>query len=610
MSTLLPRWLSALAAASLLLASGSSFADDRDADRDETHAYKLIQLAKATPDECYGGIGASYEAYNSGCSLGRLPKVNQSYVWGLAKTSTDLWLGTAANVNCLVEGGYLGSTSAYETASWACEFGQSGYRAAFAPSLPAVIGDWRPSQILRKPLSSGSLVNAGATMDVAGKTLLAKTLGLRSAGTHRNVVFLAGPALSQQAINLFAFDAKTKQFVGSFVLPGYKNIRKWIVAGNELYTTAGRVNGTGALIKWTGTLDAPFSFTEVGSLPSEGAELTEHKGRLYVATWPNIDPANPTWAGVFYTDVLPSRGGLPNSVGALTKLWDVRNYEPDPVVALSYGGGAIASFQGKLVWGTMHVPGAAPGIHLRKYAAYYDSLSSPERAVRQFLSLLGTYRALAIFSYDAGQTQLLYGQALLPAFNPGTYSWSVVPNAAGLVPVHGLSGFNSPFNNYTWTMATTEHSLFVGTMDWGYLLRAQIQGILPAGLVPPTPEAFQALKAQVLAIPALQAWLTDHPELLNAIGEMVSNPGPVYPTNLASALASGADLMRFDSLDQKAVAVSRDGLGNYLNYGFRTMISADDTLYIGTANPMNLETLTNDARPEGGWELLKLKIED
>jgi hypothetical protein len=84
----------------------------------------------------------------------------------------------------------------------------------------------------------------------------------------------------------------------------------------------------------------------------------------------------------------------------------------------------------------------------------------------------------------------------------------------------------------------------------------------------------------------------------------------VYPTNLASALASGADLMRFDSLDQKAVAVSRDGLGNYLNYGLRTMIADEDTLYIGTANPMNLETLTNDARPEGGWELLKLKIED
>ncbi len=59
MQTLLPKWLTAIAATSLLLASGTGYAGDRDADRDETHEYKLIQLAKATPDECYGGIGAS-----------------------------------------------------------------------------------------------------------------------------------------------------------------------------------------------------------------------------------------------------------------------------------------------------------------------------------------------------------------------------------------------------------------------------------------------------------------------------------------------------------------------------------------------------------------------
>ena len=42
--------------------------------------------------------------------------------------------------------------------------------------------------------------------------------------------------------------------------------------------------------------------------------------------------------------------------------------------------------------------------------------------------------------------------------------------------------------------------------------------------------------------------------------------------------------------------MSQDGLGNFLNYGDRNMISDGASMFIGTANPMNLE-------PEGGWEL-------
>jgi len=35
---------------------------------------------------------------------------------------------------------------------------------------------------------------------------------------------------------------------------------------------------------------------------------------------------------------------------------------------------------------------------------------------------------------------------------------------------------------------------------------------------------------------------------------------------------------------------------------------ADDFLYLGTANPMNLAT--EPGQPQGGWELYKLRIED
>jgi hypothetical protein len=52
--------------------------------------------------------------------------------------------------------------------------------------------------------------------------------------------------------------------------------------------------------------------------------------------------------------------------------------------------------------------------------------------------------------------------------------------------------------------------------------------------------------------------------------------------------------------------VDTTGLGNYLNYGVRSMVVDGSTVYIGTANPMNLRTDLTDDVPEGGWELLKL----
>lgn len=591
------------------LATPASWAHHGDLDRE--HPFEARLLAKAKPDECFGGIGASYAPITAtGCTAPRVPKVNQAYVWGLAKTDNDLWIGTAPNVNCLVEGGYLSLTSPYKTASWACEFGASGYRAMYAPAVPATIGDWRPSQILRRSLKDGSLADLGQTMDLPGRQRLAATLGLRSAGTHRGVVILAGPALNQLGLNLFAFNAKTSAFIGSYTLPGYRNIRKWLVAGDELYTTVGRVDGSGAVIRWAGSAAAPFQFTEVGSLPSEGAELTQHDGRLYVATWPNVNPAAPAWAGVFRSAALPRTGGLPASTLAFGQVWDVRQYEPDPVIALTYGGGAIASYQGKLVWGTMHVPFMATAAHLQANAAWYAGLDANERSLRQLLAALATHRAVAVFRQDATGTALLYGSARLPAFDPATHTWQIVPNRSNLRPTLGASGFDNPFNNYTWTMAATRKSLFVGTMDWSYLLRSRLEALLP-GLTGLSAAQLDALKAQIAAQPAVQAFLADHPGLLDVITAAASGAGARVPGGPADdRLANGADLMRFDRLDRPALAVSRSGLGNFLNYGLRTMIASGDRLYIGTANPMNLETAPNDGRPDGGWELLELRLKD
>lgn len=163
--------------------------------------YQMRLLAKAAPDECYIPRSTPNKdtfpyipLTGDTCETPTVRKVNQAYVWGLAKTNKDLWFGTAPNVNCLVEGTFLGSTNPSENASWACEFGDSAFRATYAPSLPTSLGDWRPSNIYRLSLRRGSSpVDIGSTMSTEAKALLNRTIGLRSAGTHKDVVLFAGP---------------------------------------------------------------------------------------------------------------------------------------------------------------------------------------------------------------------------------------------------------------------------------------------------------------------------------------------------------------------------------------------------------------------------------
>lgn len=73
------------------------------------------------------------------------------------------------------------------------------------------------------------------------------------------------------------------------------------------------------------------------------------------------------------------------------------------------------------------------------------------------------------------------------------------------------------------------------------------------------------------------------------------------PIRVTSGRGYGADLWRFVDPEKPARPEDTGGAGNYLNYGIRTMLTSSDgrTVYIGTANPMNLEE-------KGGWELRRL----
>lgn len=512
-------------------------------------------LAKADPDECFNGIG---EPYPDGppCDEG-ISKVNQAYVLGLTKSGDDLWFGTAPNVHCLVLGTYLGANIPHETASWVCEFGSS----QFSPPLPDFIGDWRPPRIFAYSTENGELVEK--TPD---HPLIGLTLGIRSAGTLGDVVILGGPTLSPEGgINLFAFNTETGECEGLTTLPDYRNIRKWLVVDDVLYTAVGNTDGTGSVLRWIDDVtDAhyPFAFEEVGELDGAGAELAEHEGRLFVSTWPGGELAGDGGlAGIWMSPPIPVGGFTSKNFDQWTKVWQVDDYEPSWVTAATYGGGALASFDGYLYWGTMHVP-------LLSALAHFSVYGPPEDLTEALKAVLGTYRAITIFrgrnfGTEDQETDLVYGMTRLPVYRDG--KWWIVPNNMGRRPLWGLSGFGNFFNNYTWTMKVYHGQLFVGTMDWSYLFF----------------------------------------EILNTFLESEMGYVPERKLRLPTRFF-GADLWRFLCADSPAIPESLAGVGNYTSYGIRTMVS-EDALYLGMANPMNLLTDPEDDMPEGGWELIRLE---
>lgn len=158
---------------------------------------------------------------------------------------------------------------------------------------------------------------------------------------------------------------------------------------------------------------------------------------------------------------------------------------------------------------------------------------------------------------------MVYGYPAMPVFekvgtSPG--AWTTKPNKMG-PPRWGPAGINNPLNNYTWSMAVSGGRLWVGTMDWSWLLAS---GVAVQGV--------------------------------SATSARAAFPG--------SDGLLGADLWYFASADSPAFPESTAGVGNPSSYGIRNMV-VGPSLYLGMANPMNLLT-DPSAGPTGGWELLEV----
>jgi hypothetical protein len=522
-------------------------------------------VAKAPVDECFKGVGQGQYPIQGGCSDGE-PKKNEAYVWGLTRYGDNLFFGTGSNITCMAIELYGGGEIQYPKYYYrpndmVCEFSENGQG----------MKDWRPPS-MNMYSEAGGL--QPLQMPLWAHRLRHDSTGVRAAGAHPSgVVFLGAPNLGD-GIYLFAFDGKTGQFLLAKELDlGYSSIRKMLTASDGNFyiglggSEAGLQDG-GAVVKWKGDPDAIYSgdlgtlfdFEFVGlNLDGEAAYLTEHENRLIVSTWSNQGKSFPTvpehqanTAGIWQSPPLPLTS---TSSGNWHKIWSAADYEPDPLVAGTYGGGAVKSFDGWLYWGTMHLPGAAV---LKFIDAYGLPLTYHE--IERLVE--GTWRETSIFrarnlGTSQQEIQLLYGGTSVFDLAPGHYPvfdeyqwWDVNlrsrMNKMGLTPLYGRGGFDNEWNNYCWTMAIYDNHLYVGTMDYSWIVMEE-------------------------------EWLDYYQR----------------------RTTYGSDLWRFENSNMSAMPVNIDGMHNGLNYGCRTMITDDRHLYIGTGNQANLSEA-------GGWELIKL----
>jgi hypothetical protein len=547
-------------------------------------------------------------------------KVNQAYIWGLTNEGDDIWFSTVANYECLAEGTVLkevGSGASFLSSpyitpdnTWTCEFGISAWDSLFGNY--AGYGDLRPPRIYYYNATDGliDMTPGRPATTTAGweppaiYPLDIGTAGLRFAATLPNgpggddMVVFAGPAVNPAlGINMFVYDAVTHTYMGSFSLPNYSDIRHAVTyegssgsatyiavansasnpnigtAGGSVLMYSGLGEYAGGQIVPTGqpvptgnpvTCPSCPTFTVVGLLPSEGANIAAHEGRLYVTTWPSLVNSVLVPSGLVMGPVMPSTGVLGASTTMWTTVWSAPQYEPDPVIAAVYAGGALASFDGWVYWGTMHVPYLSTVAAVSKYKP-----STQDQALEM---VVASQRATAVFrgkNFDTHPTiQLLYGNIFLPQYQPTTKTWKYVRNNMHAIPRYGLSGLNNPFNNYTWSMTVWQNKLWLGTMNWAYVLNETAPLVEEALGMKPGSINFQTLGV-----------------------------GTVIPY--------GANLAYFSSAWSPARMDDRTGVGNWLNYGIRNMLPVGDTLYLGTANPMNLAT---SGTFQGGWELRQLQL--
>ncbi|MER5769121.1 hypothetical protein [Streptomyces sp. NPDC001985] len=574
----------ALLAALVAPQTGASAAPAAPQERDRASAAShrgpvldAQRTARAQVDECFRSIGGPRPLPRGGvCPSGFQPKINGAYVWSAARSGDHAYFGTLSNITCNASSTYSGDTTPYLVRNAdVCEFGKG----TNAGALGEIYGDARTPQVLRVNADTQKVEDVTPASD----PLIKRTLGLRGAAAHDDVVLLFGQTVNEgqavgQSLSMFAFEGSTGEFLGSKAYTDLVSARGGVVASDGNLYLAGRAPGVngGRVLRWTGDKENPFSFDVVAQLENDPGYLTTFKDRLVASGWGTQVPGERGAVSggaskVWMSPPIPASGLTFDGAAAWQPIFSWDEYDPDPAISKGVAWGALTEWRGELYVGSYNQ--AAVGAVQTMWKAY----GQPKGDALRKRDMLSAARPATVFRIsDPGsekqRTTLLYGEEKLPVYNPNTRRWSSKPNLLGQKPRFGPSGFNGNVgNSYAWTFTVFQDRLYMATFDG-------------TGLITPGSH-----------FTAVNNGLSQ-----TAKRSLESVVGPSLKATLG-----GGDVWRMDDPAKPAVAETLNGFGNRSQHGVRVFLPFEDKgfLYAGMASSWNLRAT---ARDRGGWELNRL----
>ena len=455
-------------------------------------------------------------------------------------------------------------------------------------------------------------------------------MGLRAAGTYKDLVFFAGHHLHKGGdgwIRLLVFNARERSFLGYRDIKGDTTRRFKVLkdaGGNAgFYTILGAEtgmtqngNGSTVMLRWVGTPEDPFkggNYRE--TLNGEGAgwdvvsapalnhrfgmigdfiQFTHVDGteRLIMSSAAHpllYDPEsgvrdnNRQESVMLLSEEIPVGGWTSESPMQFQIIFSMDRYDPDEKGRWGAKWGTVNIHHGTLYFGTYHQGTQAGHSHFKiADSKLYNQLTETRSKEQTFLQ--NQWRATSIFRIPlqqldemaSGETEpeLLYGYEHFQVANEHG-KWQSVPNNMGVNPLFGKAGMGNPGNIYSWTSLSKKGRLFWGFFDafsgvHDLLVEADSSRmLLYPGFSVPVP--FWEYFRDTSPTSSLFSWAREEMTRNGRLDEFIA----------------GGDLIYFDN-DGIPHTLTNNGFGNPCVNGIRNAEELGNRIYFATSTWCNL----------------------
>ncbi|MCK9504609.1 MAG: phosphate/phosphite/phosphonate ABC transporter substrate-binding protein [Porticoccaceae bacterium] len=542
--------------------------------------YSWEKVFQAPVDETFYSLNDSknhYDPYSfDHPKEGGIGKRNGTYAWGVTTYKDEIWYGAFVNGWCSVWLNLAGLPNPTKD--------NVDVYNHLSPANACGISDNERKPVLYNYDTKAKRLSVYKTDNEQFAEDWKNVVAVRAAVTSGNTVFIGGLTSSKpvtggafeeneyyfDGIKIFAFNGDTKEYLGVSYFDNLDEIRKMHVlehpdGGSGMYVSAASHTGKAYLLRWTGNADNVFpkartyqgfdividssDYGFIGEFEVYKPEGGEDK--IVATTWSSF-PAKDTSGGLIISSPLPRQGFTAENSGVMYPLLMLKDFDPDDFMGTTLGGGALSVYKGDVYWGTMELGTAYTRAYFLMEKALEENPESRKQLLNATFARSGHFFKTAIDKENRTKTEMLYGNEYLPVFDRSSKSWVMKKNKWELKPEFGSAGLGYATNNYTWTSTVFCDRLFLGTFDYSggvedYALHSKYS----------RPE---------------------YNFLLHDIFEIIQGRGYV----------AGGDMVVFEDAENPPTVITRNGMGNSHNNGFRNFEVIDGNLYVGTSSDSNI----------------------